>query len=150
MRKFLLATLAAPVMAAATLLLPAAAAQATTSTTTHSTDQTFNTGAAVCLPGDLIITGNAVLHQTVNNAGHSVINGTITGAAVTTGTPAATGHATALFGDKTNNQNFAGHFMVNAQLTLPDGSAVSIQQQGLFIKNANGTIVVTISTTTCG
>jgi hypothetical protein len=151
MRKFLLATLAAPAMAAATLLLPAAAAQATTSTTIHATN-TFNTGATGCpLLGDLIITGSAVLHQTFNNAGEPLGTfGMITGAAVTNGTTVATGHATALLGDKANNQNFVEHFTVNAQLTLPDGSTVSVHQQGQFTFNANGTIVVNNTTTTCG
>jgi hypothetical protein len=150
MRKFLFATLAAPAIAAAGALLPAAAAHATTTTTIHISGQPIDVGPAVCVPGDLVITGNGVLHTTVNNAGDSWTTGTLTGAATTTGTPAATGRATAWFGGEENNQNAVNHFTANAQLTLPDGSTVSIHQEGQFTLNANGVPVVSRTTATCG
>ena len=149
MRKFLFAMLAALAIAAAALL-PAAAAHATTTTTIHLTGQPIDVGPAVCVSGDLVITGNGVLHTTVNNAGDSWTTGTVTGAAATTGAPAATGRATAWFGVETNNQNFVNHFIANAQLTLPDGSTVNIHQEGQFTLNANGIPVVTRTTATCG
>jgi len=149
MRKFLFALLTVPA-AAAVALLPAAAAQATTSTTVHLNGQSIDVGPAVCVPGDIVITGNGVLHTTVNNAGDSWTTGTLTGSAVTTGTPAATGRATAWFGDENNNQNDVEHFTANAQLTLPDGSTVRIHQEGRFTLNANGIPVVTQTTATCG
>jgi len=149
MRKFLFAVLAVPAAAAAAIL-PAAAAQATTTTTIHINGLPIDVGPAVCVPGDLVITGNGVLHTTVNNAGDSWTTGTLTGSAVTTGTPAATGRATAWFGDEENNQNNVQHFIANAQLTLPDGSTVNIHQEGQFTLNANGIPVVTRTTATCG
>ena len=148
MRKFLFVMIGVPAIAAAALL-PAAAAYATTSTTIHFNGQPIDVGPAVCVPGDLVITGNGVLHTTVNNAGDSWTTGTVTGAAATTGTPAATGHATAWFGDENNNKNDVEHFTANAQLTLPDGSTVRIHQEGQFTLNANGVPVVTRATTTC-
>jgi hypothetical protein len=149
MRKFLFALLGVPAIAAAALL-PAAAANATTTTTIHINGQSINVGPAVCVPGDLVITGNGVLHTTVNNAGDGWTTGTVTGAAATTGTPAAAGRATAWFGDENNKQNDVEHFIANAQLTLPDGSTVRIHQEGQFTLNANGIPVVTRTTATCG
>jgi hypothetical protein len=149
MRKFLFAMLAAPATAAATLL-PVAAAHATTTTTIHLNGQPIDVGPAVCVPGDLVITGHGVLHTTVNNAGDSWTTGTVTGAAATTGTPAATGRATAWFGDENNKRNDVEHFIADAQLTLPDGSRVRIHQEGQFTLNANGIPVVSRTTATCG
>jgi len=148
MRRFLFALLAAPA-AAVVALLPAAAAQATTSTTIHLNGASIDVGPAGCIPGDIVITGNGVLHTTVNNAGDSWTTGTATGSAVTTATPAATGRATAWFGDENNNMNDVEHFTANAQLTLPDGSTVRVHQEGQFTLNANGIPVVTRVTATC-
>jgi hypothetical protein len=148
-RKILLATLAAPAVAAATLLRPAAAAHATTNTTMNLSGIPIDVGPAGCVPGDLVITGNGVLHTTVNNAGDSWTTGTVTGSATTTGTPTATGRATAWFGVENNNKNFVSPFTANAQLTLPDGSTLNIHQQGQFTLNANGVPVVNHTTTTC-
>ena len=148
MRRFLLATFVVPVMAAAILLAPVAA-QATTSTTMHLDGVPIDVGPAVCVPGDIVITGNGVLHTTTNNAGDFWLTGTVTGSATTTGTPTATGRATAWFGLEANSRNFVSHFTANAQLTLPDGSTVNVHQQGQFTLNANGVPVVNNVTTTC-
>ncbi len=150
MRKFLFAMVAAPAVAAVGALLPAAAAHATTTTTVHLNGQPIDVGPAVCVPGDLVIAGNGVVHVTINDAGDSWVTGTVTGAASTTGTPAATGRATAWLGDENNNQNGVEHFTANAQLTLPDGGTVRIHQEGQFTLNANGIPVVTRTTATCG
>ena len=102
------------------------------------------------MPGDIVITGNGVLHTTVNNAGDSWTTGTVTGSAVTSGSPAAAGRATAWFGGSSNNRNQVEHFTANAQLTLPGGSTVRIHQEGQFTVNANGIPVVSRTTATCG
>lgn len=149
MRKVLLVTLAAPVMAAAILLLAPVAAQATTSTTMNLSGIPIDVGPAVCVPGDIVITGNGVLHTITNNAGDFWLTGTVTGSATTTGTPTATGHATAWFGLEANNRNLVSPFTANAQLTLPDGGTVNVHEQGQFTLNANGVPVVNHTTTTC-
>ena len=94
-----------------------------------------------------MITGNGVLHTTVNNAGDSWTTGTVTGSAVTTA--GATGRATAWFGAEDNNKNFVAPFIANAQLTLPDGTTVRVHQEGNFVLNANGIPVVNRATATC-
>jgi hypothetical protein len=149
MRKFLFAVLAVPAAAAA-VILPATMAQANITTTIHINGQPIDVGPAVCVPGDIVIAGNGVLHTTINNAGDSWTTGTLTGSALTTGTPAATGRATAWFGIENNSHNAVQHFIANAQLTLPDGSSLSIHQEGQFTLNANGLPVVTRTTATCG
>ena len=131
---------------AAVLLLPAAA-EATTTQTLHLTGVPIDVGPAVCVPGDLVITGNGVLHVTVNDAGDSWTTGTVEGAATATG---FTGHAVAWFGVEDNARNSVNHFIANANGTLTDGSALSIHQEGQFTLNANGIPTVTRVTTTCG
>lgn len=149
MRKFLLATLAVPVVAAAIFLLAPVTAQATTSTTMNLSGVPIDVGPAGCVPGDIVITGNGVLHTITNNAGDFWLTGTVTGSATTTGTPTATGRATAWFGVEANNRNLVTPFTANAQLTLPDGSTVNVHEQGQFTLNANGVPVVNKTTTTC-
>ena len=65
------------VSALAVLLLVPVAAQATTTQTMHLRGVPIDIGPAGCVPGDLIVTGNAVLHVTVNNAGDSWTTGTV-------------------------------------------------------------------------
>ena len=130
----------------AVLLLPAAA-EATTTQTIHVTGAPIDVGPAGCVPGDLVISGNGVLHVTVNNAGDSWMTGTVEGAATATG---FTGHAVAWFGVEDNAQNSVDHFIANASGTLSNGTPLSIHQEGQFTVNANGMPTVTRVTTTCG
>jgi hypothetical protein len=129
------------------VLLPAAAADATTTQTIHLNGLPIDVGPAGCVPGDLVISGNGVLHTTVNNAGDSWTTGTVEGAATATG---FTGHATAWFGVEDNAQNLVNHFIANAIGTLSDGTSLRIHQEGQFTVNANGLPTVTRVTTTCG
>ena len=126
-------------------LLPAAAG-ATTTQTIHLTGVPVDVGPAGCVPGDLVISGNGVLHMTTNNAGDFWETGTVEGAATATG---FTGHATAWFGVEDNAQNSVNHFTANAVGTLSNGSSLTIHQEGTFTVNANGIPVVTKVTTTC-
>src|SRR5712692_5665466 len=50
--------------ALAALMLVPVVAQATTSTTIHLNGGAIDVGPAGCIAGDLVITGNGVLHQT--------------------------------------------------------------------------------------
>ena len=86
---------------AGAVLLPMAAAQATTTQTIHLTGVPVDVGPAGCVPGDLMISGNGVLHMTVNNAGDFWETGTVEGAATATG---FTGHAVAWFGSRTTRR----------------------------------------------
>jgi hypothetical protein len=129
------------------VLLPTVAAEATTTQTIHVRDTPIDVGPAGCVPGNLVITGNGVLHKTVNNAGDSWETGTIEGAATATG---FTGHAMAWFGVENNAQNTVNHFVANAVGTLSDGTSLRIHQEGQFTVNANGMPTVTRVTTTCG
>lgn len=130
----------------AVLLLPAAA-EATTTQTIHLTNTPIDVGPAACVPGDLVISGNGVLHMTVNNAGDVWVTGTLEGAATATG---FSGHAAAWFGVEQNAQNSVNHFIANAEGTLTDGTPLKIHQEGQFTVNANGIPTVTRVTTTCG
>jgi hypothetical protein len=132
---------------AGAVLLPVAAAQATTTQTIHLTGVPVDVGPAGCVPGDLVISGNGVLHMTVNNAGDTWVTGTVEGAATATG---FTGHAVAWFGVEDNAQNVVNHFIANAVGTLADGTSLTIHQEGQFTVNANGIPTVTRVTTTCG
>jgi hypothetical protein len=127
-------------------LLPTAAG-ATTTQTIHLTGVPIDVGPAGCVPGELFISGNGVLHMTTNNAGDFWETGTVEGAATATG---FTGHATAWFGVEDNAQNSVNIFTTNAVGTLSNGSSLTIHQQGTFTVNANGIPVVTRVTTTCG
>jgi hypothetical protein len=127
-------------------LLPAAAG-ATTTQTIHLTGVPIDVGPAGCVPGDLVISGNGVLHMTVNNAGDFWETGTVEGAATAAG---FTGHATAWFGVENNAQNSVNHFIANAVGTLSDGTSLRIHQEGQFTVNANGIPTVSRVTTTCG
>jgi hypothetical protein len=133
--------------AAAAIVLVPVAAQATTSQTMHLTGVPIDVGPAGCVPGDLVLTGNGVLHTTVNNAGDSWTTGTVTGQATAGG--GFTGHGTAWFGIENNNRNFVSPFTTNATGTLPDGTTVTIHEQGQFTLNANGVPVVNNVVTTC-
>jgi len=124
------------------------AAHATTTTTIHANGIPIDVGPAICVPGDLVISGNGVLHTTVNNAGDSWITGTIEGT-VTDADAGYTGHGVAWFGSETNNRNSVNHFIANTQGTLTDGTPLSIHQEGQFTVNAQGLPVVTRVTTTC-
>jgi len=128
--------------------LAASPAQATTTQTIHLTGIPIDVGPAGCMPGDLVITGNGVLHTTLNNAGDFWITGTVEGAATVT-VGSFSGHAAAWFGGEFNKQNTVNHFTANANGTLADGTAVRIHQEGQFTLNAQGVPVVTRVTTTC-
>ena len=106
----------------------------------------MDVGPAGCVSGDLVISGNGVLHMTVNNAGDTWITGTIEGPASATG---FSGHAAAWFGVEDNAQNSVNHFIANAVGTLSDGTPLRIHQEGQFTMNANGLPTVTRVTTTC-
>ncbi len=129
------------------VLLPAVAAEATTTKTIHLTGVPIDVGPAGCVPGDLVITGNGVLHMTTNNAGDFWETGTVEGVATAAG---FTGHAAAWFGVENNAQNSVNHFTANAVGTLSDGTSLRIHQEGQFTVNANGIPTVTRVTTTCG
>jgi hypothetical protein len=129
------------------VLLPAAAAEATTTQTIHLNGAPIDVGPAGCVPGDLVISGNGVLHMTINNAGDSWLTGTVEGAATATG---FTGHAAAWFGAEVNANNSVNHFTANAVGTLSDGTSLRIHQEGQFTVNANGIPTVTRVTTSCG
>src|SRR5215469_4194333 len=82
--------------ALAALLLAPVVAQATTSQTIHVNGAPIDVGPAGCVSGNLVITGNGVLHQTINNAGDSWVTGTIEGSVTTTDPSSGfTGHAAA-------------------------------------------------------
>ncbi len=129
------------------VLLPTVAAEATTTQTIHLTGVPIDVGPAGCVPGDLVISGNGVLHMTINNAGDFWETGTVEGAATAAG---FTGHATAWFGVENNAQNSVNHFTTNAIGTLSDGTTLRIHQEGQFTVNANGIPTVTRVTATCG
>jgi hypothetical protein len=122
-------------------------ALATTTQTGHLTGVPIDVGPALCIPGDIILTGNAVLHITVNNAGDSWMTGTIEGAV--TGSLGYTGHGQAWFGLEDNNKNGVAHFTTNINGTLGDGLPLRIHQQGQYTVNAQGMIVVNNVTVTC-
>lgn len=137
-------------VALAALLLVPSVAQATTSITVHVNGQPIDVGPAGCVPGDLVISGNGVLHQTINNAGDSWVTGTVEGSVTATDPSSGfTGHAAAWFGVEQNNQNFVTHFIANSVGTLGNGSPLRIHQEGQFTVNALGLPVVTRVTVTC-
>lgn len=138
------------VVALAALMLVPIVAEATTSVTIHLSGQPIDVGPAGCVPGDLVITGNGVLHQTINNAGDTWITGTLEGSVIATDPSSGfTGHAAAWFGVEDNNQNFVTHFIANSVGTLGNGTPLSIHQEGQFTVNAQGLPVVTRVTVTC-
>lgn len=143
----LLAILGASVAVPATLL--ATTAQATTAVTIHADNVPIDIGPVGCIPGDLVITGNAVQHTTTNNAGDVWLTETVTGQVVDT-TAGFVGHGMAWFGLEENAQNSVTHFTANVEGTLPDGTSLRIHQEGQFTLNAQGVPVVTRVTTTCG
>lgn len=136
-------------VALAALALAPVAAQATTTQTIHVNGVPINIGPAGCLPGDLVIAGNGVLHTTVNNAGDSWTTGTVEGSVTTTDNSGYTGHAVAWFGVEDNKNNFVTHFIANSQGTLGNGTPLAIHQEGQFTINAQGLPVVTRVTVTC-
>src|SRR5690242_14484796 len=111
--------------ALAGLFVMPVAAHATTSSTIHMNGVPIDIGPAVCVAGDLVISGNGVLHLTVNNAGDSWLTGTVEGA-VTDTAAGYTGHGAAWFGSEINNRNSVNHFTANTQGTLTDGTRLSI------------------------
>jgi len=129
------------------LLAVPGTALATTTQTLHLSGVPIDVGPAGCIPGDISLTGNAVLHITVNNAGDSWMTGTIEGAV--TGSLGYTGHGMAWFGVEDNNQNGVDHFTSNYVGTLGDGTPLRIHLQGQFTLNAQGVIVVNNFTATC-
>ena len=139
--------------ALAAVLLSATVASATTTNTIHLTGVPIDVGPAGCVPGELVIAGNGVLHETINNAGDFWVTGTIEGAATVsdpaTGSVLFTGHATAWFGVEDNAFNSVQHFIANANGTLADGTALGIHQEGQFTLNAQGIPVVSRVTVTC-
>jgi hypothetical protein len=134
--------------ALAAVLLTPIAAEATTVQTIHLTGVPIDVGPAGCVPGDLVISGNGVLHMTVNNAGDAWITGTVEGAATISGSTFS-GHAVAWFGSENNAQNNVQHFIANASGTLADGTSLRIHQEGQFTVNAAGLPTVTRVTVTC-
>ncbi len=127
---------------AALVLLPGVA-HATTSETLHINGVPIDVGPAACVPGDLIISGIGVEHQTVDNAGDLWITGTLTGSAsVSDPSSGFSGHATAWFGLELNNRNATSSFTADAVGTLADGSSLVINEQGTFTLNAQGVPVV--------
>jgi hypothetical protein len=137
-------------VALAALLLVPSVAQATTSVTVHVNGQPIDVGPAGCVPGDLVISGNGVLHQTINNAGDTWVTGTVEGSVTATDPSSGfTGHAAAWFGVEQNNQNFVTHFIADSVGTLGNGSPLRIHQEGQFTVNALGLPVVTRVTVTC-
>lgn len=143
--------LIAVVAALGAVALAPVVADATTTSTIHISGVPIDVGPAGCVPGDLVISGNGVLHLTVNNAGDSWLTGTIEGPAIVSGAGATlfSGHAAAWFGIEDNAQNSVQHFIANADGTLSNGTALSIHQEGQFTVNANGLPVVTSVTVTC-
>ena len=139
------------VMAAvAALLLVPVAAQATTTVTVHPDGVPIDVGPAGCIPGDLVITGNGVFHETINNAGDMWITGTLEGSVTdTVASTGYTGHAAAWFGVEQNNQNNVFHFIANSVGTLGNGTPLTIHQEGQFTVDARGLPVVTRVTVTC-
>ncbi len=137
---------------AAVLLLPIAA-EATTTQTIHLTGVPIDVGPAGCVPGDLVISGNGVLHTTVDNAGDSWTTGTVEGSATVadgSGGTLFSGHAAAWFGIENNAQSNVQHFIANADGTLANGTSVHIHQEGQFTVNAQGVPTVSRVTVTCG
>jgi hypothetical protein len=136
--------------ALAALMLVPVVAQATTSTTIHLNGGAIDVGPAGCIAGDLVITGNGVLHQTTNNAGDFWVTGTVEGAVSATDPSSGyTGHAAAWFGVEQNNLNAVFHFTANSVGTLGNGTPLTIHQEGQFTVNAQGVPVVTRATVTC-
>jgi hypothetical protein len=137
--------------AAALLLIPVGVAQANTVTTFHiHAGAVGDVGPTGCTPGDFIVTfGNAVEHDTINNAGDEWFTATVTGTFVTTDGSGYAGHITAWFGVEANAKNFVTHFTANAQGTLGDGTPLRVHQEGQFTMNALGLPVVNNMTFTC-
>jgi hypothetical protein len=136
--------------ALAALMLVPVGAQATTTTTFHLNGGSIDVGPAGCVAGDLVITGNGVLHMTVNNAGDRWVTGTAEGKVTSTDPSSGfTGHAAAWFGVADNNQSSVFHFTANAVGTLGNGTPLTIHQEGQFTTNAQGIPVVTRVTVTC-
>lgn len=132
------------------LMLVPVVAQATTSTTIHMNGVPIDIGPAGCVAGDLVIVGNNVFHQTINNAGDVWVTGTVEGAVSATDPSSGyTGHAAAWFGVEQNNLNNVFHFTANSVGTLGDGTPLNIHQEGQFTVNAQGMPVVTRVTVTC-
>lgn len=123
----------------AVLLLPVAA-EATTTLTVHLSGVSIDVGPAGCVPGELFLNGNAVFHQTVNNAGDTWITETAEGAATaidSTGATTFTGHGAAWFGLESNRSNFVVHFIADAVGTTSAGMPLMIHVEGQFTLNAN-------------
>lgn len=59
------------------------------------------------------------------------------------------GHATAWFGVENNHSNFVSPFIAESLGMLSDGTPLSIHQEGNFVINAQGQIVVNNVKVTC-
>jgi hypothetical protein len=127
------------------LLLPGVAA-ATTTVTLHLSGVAIDVGPAGCVPGELFLTGNAVFHQTINDAGDTWITETAEGTATATG---FSGHGAAWFGLEGNRSNFVTHFIADGVGTTTAGTALMIHVEGQFTLNANFVPVVNRITVTC-
>jgi len=124
------------------------AAHATTNSTLHLNGVPIDVGPAGCVSGDLVISGNGVLHLTINNAGDGWLTGTIEGS-VTDAAAGYTGHGAAWFGVEDNNHNFVAPFIADSVGTLADGTPLHIHQVGQFTVNAQGLPVVNNVRVTC-
>lgn len=146
MRRFL-----ALALATVLLLATVATAGATTTATLHfHAGEVGDIGAVGCTPGDFIVTvGNAVEHQTTNNAGDSWFTATVTGTFVTSDQSGYTGHVTAWFGVEQNARNVVNHGTVDAQGTLADGTILRVHGEGQFTVNAQGIPVVNMTNLSC-
>ena len=139
----------APILGAlGAAVLPATAQATTTQQMLRLNGAPIDVGPAVCVPGDLVITGQGHDHSFTNPNGDFWENATVSG----TGTAGDgfTGHAEAWFGIESNNGASISHFAVNAQGTTANGTSVRIHQTGQFTVNANGVPVVSNTVTNCG
>jgi hypothetical protein len=95
---------------------------------------TIDVGPSGCsqAPGDLVITGNGVIHNNSNSTGDWFTE-TIEGTA-TIGATQWSGRATAWQGFEFNNNGNVqvGHFTLDAHGTLADGTSLSIHEQAQF------------------
>jgi hypothetical protein len=133
--------------AAGLVIALAPAAGATTSQTLHLNGVPIDLGPATCVAGELFLTGHAVEHITVNNAGDSWETATVTGTATavdSNGNVLFTGHGQAWFGVEQNRNNFTTSFTTNVFI-----GGIKLTEDGHFTITPAGNIVVNSMTTTC-
>lgn len=142
-----------PAIGAATVGLaiafaPAAGATSQVQQQLHLNGVPIDLGPALCVPGELFLTGNAHEHTQVNPNGDVWVNDTVEGVPTTVDqtTVLQTGsHGEAWFGMESNNGAQVMHF--KASVFLPTGR---IQMNGQFVVLPNGTPQVMNTTVTCG